>query len=512
MCSMNLNAFGEKEKTVVLVNRAMYLPGEGGYKRTMYLYDMIRKMGHKPILLTSDFNHYKKEQRNVDEFRTNHPDYADIVFLHTRTYDKNISLQRRLAENDWKKAVSQWVADHANSIDVVMMSMPDMNTILSVSEVCKKHNISVVIDVRDLRPEAFKVLLKNELLYNVCTYPMKLKADKAYACADKLFAVSEEYLQRGSVNNSHAKVKKAVYIGAVLEKFDNGIKKYEHTIDKPEDELWVTYAGTLGTSYDMVTVIDAVAKLKNERFDGKKEKYEHTIDKPEDELWVTYAGTLGTSYDMVTVIDAVAKLKNERFDGKKVQLIVLGQGPDKEAFVKHAEEIGATNIRFIGFVDYEKMAAYLSKSDMTINAIKRRGSQSIINKVADYFAAGIPMLNGCVCKEQQTMVEEFDVGLNYEPEDVDSLARAIKKLANNSDLRQQMGINARKKEQQTMVEEFDVGLNYEPEDVDSLARAIKKLANNSDLRQQMGINARKLALEKFDRNKTYKEMIEELYK
>ena len=415
---MNLNAFGEKEKTVVLVNRAMYLPGEGGYKRTMYLYDMIRKMGHKPILLTSDFNHYKKEQRNVDEFRTNHPDYADIVFLHTRTYDKNISLQRRLAENDWKKAVSQWVADHANSIDVVMMSMPDMNTILSVSEVCKKHNISVVIDVRDLRPEAFKVLLKNELLYNVCTYPMKLKADKAYACADKLFAVSEEYLQRGSVNNSHAKVKKAVYIGAVLEKFDNGIKKYEHTIDKPEDELWVTYAGTLGTSYDMVTVIDAVAKLKN-----------------------------------------------ERFDGKKVQLIVLGQGPDKEAFVKHAEEIGATNIRFIGFVDYEKMAAYLSKSDMTINAIKRRGSQSIINKVADYFAAGIPMLNGCVCKEQQTMVEEFDVGLNYEPEDVDSLARAI-----------------------------------------------KKLANNSDLRQQMGINARKLALEKFDRNKTYKEMIEELYK
>lgn len=418
LCSMNLNAFGEKEKTVVLVNRAMYLPGEGGYKRTMYLYDMIRKMGHKPILLTSDFNHYKKEQRNVDEFRTNHPDYADIVFLHTRTYDKNISLQRRLAENDWKKAVSQWVADHANSIDVVMMSMPDMNTILSVSEVCKKHNISVVIDVRDLRPEAFKVLLKNELLYNVCTYPMKLKADKAYACADKLFAVSEEYLQRGSVNNSHAKVKKAVYIGAVLEKFDNGIKKYEHTIDKPEDELWVTYAGTLGTSYDMVTVIDAVAKLKN-----------------------------------------------ERFDGKKVQLIVLGQGPDKEAFVKHAEEIGATNIRFIGFVDYEKMAAYLSKSDMTINAIKRRGSQSIINKVADYFAAGIPMLNGCVCKEQQTMVEEFDVGLNYEPEDVDSLARAI-----------------------------------------------KKLANNSDLRQQMGINARKLALEKFDRNKTYKEMIEELYK
>jgi glycosyltransferase involved in cell wall biosynthesis len=414
---MNPDRNGNQEKTVVLVNRAMYLPGEGGYKRTMYLYDMMRNLGHKPILLTSDFNHYKKAARDIEQFKEKFPDYNDIVFLHTRTYSKNISIKRRMAENDWKNGVVAWVKENAEKIDVVMMSMPDMNTILAVSKVCKEHNIEIVIDVRDLRPEAFKVLLRNEVLYSVATYPMKVKADKAYACADKLFAVSEEYLQRGSVKKSHAKIKKAVYIGAVIDKFDEGVKKFQSEIIKPENEIWLTYAGTLGTSYDLITVIDAVNKLKD-----------------------------------------------KDYDGKRIKFVVLGQGPDRTAFEAHAKEIGATNIEFIGFVDYEKMAAFLSKSEITINAIKSRGSQSIINKVADYFAAGIPMLNGCVCKEQQDMVDEYNVGLNYEPENVASLI--------------------------TMLD---------------------RLAGDGALRSSMGKNARKLAEAKFDRNHTYKELITLIY-
>ena len=144
--------------------------------------------------------------------------------------------------------------------------------------------------------------------------------------------------------------------------------------------------------------------------------------------------------------------------------MVLGQGPDKEAFEAHAKSIGANNVEFIGFVDYERMAAYLSKSDISINAIKKRASQSIINKVADYFAAGIPMLNGCTCMEQQTMVEEYNIGLNYESE-------------NSKDLTEKLIV----------------------------------LAKDENLRAEMGKNARRLAEDKFDRNTTYKQLMEILY-
>lgn len=414
---MNINRNGAEEKTVVLINGAVYLPGEGGYKRTMYLFDMLRKQGHSPILLTNDFNHYKKTVRDISRFRSEYPDYSDIEFVHTRPYKKNLSVTRILAEKDWTREAVKWVRANASRIDVIMIPMPDMNTINSISGICRENNIELVVDVRDLRPEAFKVVFKNESLYRAATSSMKKKADKAYACADKLFAVSEEYLERGSVEGSHASVRKAVYIGAVIDKFDEGVKKNSNDINKPEDEIWLTYAGTLGASYDMITAIDAAARLEH-----------------------------------------------RDFNGKKLRLMILGQGPDKDAFENHVRETGAGNVTFVGFVDYEKMAAYLAKSDMTINAVKRRGSQSIINKVADYFAAGIPMLNGCVCKEQQDMVDKYNVGLNYEPENTDSLVEAI-----------------------------------------------TRLACDPVLSEEMGRNARRLALEKFDRNTTYQEIIDELY-
>lgn len=414
---MNINRNGETEKTVVLINGAMYLPGEGGYKRTMFLFDMMRKQGHSPILLTSDFNHYKKAVRNIDDFRKSNPDYSDIEFVHMRSYQKNQSLKRLLAEGDWTREVTKWVEENAGHIDVIMISMPDINTINNIHNICQKNNISLVIDVRDLRPESLRIVFGNELIYKIVTFKMKRDADRAYACADKLFAVSEEYLERGTVNDTHAKYRKAVYIGAVLEKFALGVDKYKNEIEKPDNELWITYAGTLGASYDLKTAIDAVAQLEE-----------------------------------------------KEYCGKKIRLMVLGQGPERGTLESHVKDIGAKNVTFVGFVDYERMAAYLSKSDLTINAVKRKGSQSIINKVADYFAAGIPMLNGCVCKEQQEMVDRYEVGINYEPENVNELIIAI-----------------------------------------------EELARNPERCAYMGLNAKRLASDKFDRRKTYQEIIDQLY-
>lgn len=396
------------EKKVVLVNRAVYLPGEGGYKRTMYLFDMMRRNGHNPILLTSDFNHYKKKARNISKFKDEYPDYAQsITFVHTPIYEKNISFKRYLAECFWTKAVKKWFQHNASNIDAVMLSMPDMNTILAIKDICKKNNIEIIIDVRDLRPEAFRVLVKSELLYKLLFYPMKCKANRAYGCADKLFAVSNEYLERGASVNKKANIKQAVYIGAILKLFDEGVAKFSHNIAKKDDEIWLTYAGTLGESYDLSTCIEAAKVIQDE---GK--------------------------YNF--------------------KLMIIGQGPDSDVLKKYAVNIGAKNVKFVGFVEYAKMAAYLSKSDITINAIKKRGSQSIINKVADYFAAGIPMLNGCTCKEQQEMVDKYAVGLNYEPENVDSLVDAIKVLLSNPQKCKEYGINARK----LAVEKFDRENSY----------------------------------------------------
>ncbi len=384
----------KKRPRILLINGAIFLPGEGGYKRTMYLFDMMLNMGYDVTLLTTDFNHYKKQVRDVEKFRREYPKYDRIEFVHMPSYKKNISVKRYISEKIFTHEVRKWVKVHIQDFDVVYMNMPGMDTILAVNDICKQFGTKIIIDVRDLRPEAFRLILKNELLYRVITEPIRRKANKAYACADELLAVSQEYLERGLKHNCKSKRPTVVYIGAALEKFDDGIEKYSKLYVKPEDEIWVTYAGTLGSSYDLTTLIKAARVLKS-----------------------------NSDYN--------------------IRIKILGQGPEEKNLKQFAAKIGADNVDFVGFLEYEKMAAYLSKSDLTVNSVKKTASQSIINKVADYFAAGVPMLNSCLCKEQCEMVEAYKVGVNYEPGNVDMLVSAINNLLLDEEKRLQYGVNAR---------------------------------------------------------------------
>ena len=394
-----------KKCRVLLVNNSVYLPGEGGYKRTMYMFDMMKKMDYEVTLVTGDFNHYKKMKRDISDFREKYPEYNNIVFLKMPAYKKNISIKRYFSEKYWSHEFHKWFQKNADRFDVVFFS--DIDYILPVNRLCEEKKIKKIVDIRDLRPEAFHVVIKNNLLYNLLFFPMKLKADKAYRCADEFVAVSQEYLNRGLKANNKVKDPVVVYLGSTLERFYKGVEEFSVNYPKKENEVWITYAGTLGESYDLETIIRAARKAENNGLD------------------------------------------NVRFK-------ILGQGPDEMKLKALARELQCTNIDFLGFLPYEKMAAFLSKSDMTINAIKKTASQSIINKVADYLAAGIPLLNGCECVEQQNMILEYNVGINFESENSDSLFSKICVLLDNTNLCKTMGENAKR----LALEKFDRKTSY----------------------------------------------------
>lgn len=396
-----------KKPRILLINGYIYLPGEGGYKRTLYLFNLMKAKGYHATLLTGDFNHYAKKVRDVEKFRLEYPDFNDIEIVHMPAYTKNVSFGRWKSGNVWAKNVYNWLNKHYQNYDLVYANMPDIPTILKIKDLCHDKGLKLIIDVRDLWPEVFRVLLKKEWMYKIVTYPIKKRADRCYAAADELMAVSNEYLQRGLSVNNKAKNRTAVYIGATFDRFYSGIEKYAPSIEKEEGETWVTYAGTLGSTYDLYTLLDAAAVIQQK---GQK----HIVFK------------------------------------------ILGQGPEGENLKNYASEKNLKNVDFVGFVDYEKMAAYLSKSDMTINSVKRRASQSIINKVADYFAAGIPCLNGSLCQEMRQLIDNYQAGLNFEPEDVDSLVDAIIQIDSNKDKAKLCGENAKK----LASEKFDRKVTY----------------------------------------------------
>ena len=165
------------------------------------------------------------------------------------------------------------------------------------------------------------------------------------------------------------------------------------------------------------------------------------MDKPEDEVWLAYIGTLGHSYDLISVFDALKILKDKGI--KNIKFIVMGDGPLKSKFEEYAKEKG-TYVEFTGRLSYEKMVGILTVCDMAINPIKKGSAGSIINKVCDYAAAGLPVINTQECEEYKKLLIDYNAGLNCVCEDSVDISKKICDLYKDPAFRRDLGVNNRR--------------------------------------------------------------------
>src|SRR5699024_1942521 len=79
--------------------------------------------------------------------------------------------------------------------------------------------------------------------------------------ADAAVGTSDDYTLRATKYNHRDIPSKTIFVGAELDLFDNGVKEYFAEIEKPENDYWVSYAGSISTSYDIRTLVLAAKKL-----------------------------------------------------------------------------------------------------------------------------------------------------------------------------------------------------------------------------------------------------------
>lgn len=166
------------------------------------------------------------------------------------------------------------------------------------------------------------------------------------------------------------------------------------------------------------------------------------------EIWLGYAGTLGTSYDLPLVFKAIKKLNNSN-----LRFIVMGDGPLAGDFKKQAKYL---NVTFTGRLSYSQMCGAISACDMVVNPIVGKSVASIINKHADYAASGLPVINTQESPEYRNLVEDYNMGFNCKNGNTVEMAEKIKTLIEDKSLRHEMGRNARR----CAVERFDRMTSY----------------------------------------------------
>lgn len=405
-------------KKIAVITMGVRLDNEKGYTRFRYLCDFLVDAGYEVDLITTTFQHWEKEQRNLDQI--NKEDYKfGIKFVYEPGYKSNIDLRRVRSHRIAARNLTALLEKEGN-YDLLYAEIPPNDVALAAALYAQKRGIPFVADVNDLWPEAMRMVVDIPVVSDVLFYPLKRDAEKVYSLVSGVIGTSDEYRDRPFELQKRDIPKETVYVGNEISLFDQGAKEKEDKVSKTENEFWVSYAGTIGTSYDIKTMVLAGEELVKR---GKSQ----------------------------------------------IKMKILGGGPTKEELESLVTDRKIENVQFVGYAPYDMMAAYLKKSDILVNSFVRKAPQSIVTKIGDYLAAGKVMINTCMSPEFRGKVEKDGFGINIEPEDVKILADAIEELYEDGSKRLKMGLAARK----IAEEEFDRPKSYQ-----KIEGLIRKLLEN----------------------------------
>jgi len=378
-------------KDILIIAHFTQVPGEAGNGRFNYIAENINKENANVEVVTTSFSHRTKTQRNVTDKQRSSISYK-LTMLYEPGYVKNISFKRFYSHYIMGRSLKKYLRNREKP-DIIYCSVPSLDVAKVAAKYSEENNIRLIIDIQDLWPEAFKMVFNVPLISDILFYPMKRQANYIYKTADEIVAVSQTYVDRALKNNKKCESGNSVYLGTDLNNFDN-LAKYNKFMDKPKDEIWLAYIGTLGHSYDLISVIDALKVLKDKGISN-------------------------------------------------IKFIVMGDGPLKSKFQAYAKE-KEIYVEFTGRLSYEKMVGILTVCDIAVNPIKKGSAGSIINKVGDYAAAGLPVINTQECYEYQELLTKYNAGFNCINGDPQDIAEKILNLHNDKNQRVCMGLNNRK--------------------------------------------------------------------
>jgi glycosyltransferase involved in cell wall biosynthesis len=335
-------------------------------------------------LITSDFSHRDKTYRN----KSNN---EHIKYIHEPAYNKNVSLRRFYCHHIFANNIKKYLMT-IEKPDFIYCSVPSLEVGKVVAKFASENSIELIIDIQDLWPEAFEMVFNVPIVSDIIFYPMKISANYIYKNANKIIAVSDTYKNR-ALKVNHNKDGLTVFLGTDLTELNCELKEQEMAYEKQQNEVWIGYIGTIGNSYDIETALNSI------------------------------------------------KIVQEK--NKNIKFILLGDGPYVEKYKKMAKDL-SINAVFLGRKPYIEAMKILSQCDIALNPLVKGAAQSIINKVGDYAALGLPVVNSLQNNEYKELLKKYNSGINVGCEDPSSMAKAIMEIVEDSDRKRIMANNSMK--------------------------------------------------------------------
>lgn len=391
-----MSAEQRSSKTIALIVQSVkLLDSEPGLDRAAFVARKLVDAGYNVDVITSSFQHWNKEHRNTKD-----PLFAslpfNVVFLDEPGYKKNIDLRRIKSHHAFGVALTDYLQKNQERYDLVWVQIPPNNIAARAARFAQSAGIPLIVDVNDLWPEAMKMAVDIPVLSSIAFAPFACDAACAYNAAWGVVGTSDEYAATPDrYRQCPLPNKLTVYVGSDIASFDEGVENNSDIV-RPDNEMWISYAGTLGKSYDISTLIQATEKLAS------------------------------------------------RTHEMNIRLNILGDGPDRQTLEEQASECQNVKISFAGYVPRPVMARYLQQSNILVNSLVERAPQSIVSKIADYLAAGSPIVNTGTSPEMIEKCERDGFGVSVSPEDPAALVDVLEDLISSPEKCCEMGEQGRK--------------------------------------------------------------------
>ncbi|MBQ6010037.1 MAG: glycosyltransferase family 4 protein, partial [Kiritimatiellae bacterium] len=326
--------------TVWIANPFDNLPPEGVRPQRYWL--MARafaRAGHRVTLWSSDFSHARKAPRTLTDGARWEGDGFRLVLVPTPPYPRNVCLRRILSHRAFARNLRKLVEQEPQSPDLVIASLPPLASAAALADFCRARGSAFVVDVMDAWPENFARVVPRWTLA-----PLRARARRIYRSAQGVSAVATRYLDLAKSYGAQC-------------------------------PMHLAYHGILRKQVRPVFA--------------------------EGAFRLVYVGTMGKSYDLETVIDAVREMSD-------VELDLAGTGPKAAALRARAE--GCARIHFHGYLGEEELCALLARANAGLVPMFDDSCVGVPYKLADYAAAGLPVVN-TLHGETERLLAEHGAGV-----------------------------------------------------------------------------------------------------
>jgi glycosyltransferase involved in cell wall biosynthesis len=151
-----------------------------------------------------------------------------------------------------------------------------------------------------------------------------------------------------------------------------------------------------------------------------------------------YAGSLGLMDEVEQAIYAMQFVQDP-----EIQLLIIGEGAEKVHLQNIVQSLNLKSVHFLGIMPKNDVIKWFHRAFASIVTFKDLPvlHTSSPNKMFDSFAAGLPIIQSTKGWIKE-LVDEYNCGINVDPNNPKSFGEAINLLANNISLQKEKSHNA----------------------------------------------------------------------